>query len=81
MDSKVYENPSAFYPERYLPKPEGLGEPFTGSIFGFGRRYECLFDISRFTPIFSRSSGFAQADISQRLVFGLSSRRFLPHST
>ncbi|KAJ3491620.1 hypothetical protein NLI96_g552 [Meripilus lineatus] len=38
MDSKVYENPSAFYPERYLPKPEGLGEPFTGSIFGFGRR-------------------------------------------
>ena len=38
MDENVYENPQAFNPERYLPKPEGNGEPFPGSIFGFGRR-------------------------------------------
>ena len=39
MDENVYSNPQAFYPERYLPKPEGNGEPFPGSIFGFGRRF------------------------------------------
>ena len=38
MDEDVYENPQVFYPERYLPKPEGNGEPFPGSIFGLGRR-------------------------------------------
>ncbi|KAJ3491621.1 hypothetical protein NLI96_g551 [Meripilus lineatus] len=38
MDENVYQNPRLFYPERYLPKPEGLGEPLPGSVFGFGRR-------------------------------------------
>lgn len=38
-DDKVYTLPEDFYPERYLPKPEGYGEPFLESTFGFGRRF------------------------------------------
>ncbi len=39
MDERVYTSPKTFYPERYLPKPEGYGEPFLRSTFGYGRRF------------------------------------------
>ncbi|KAJ7488871.1 cytochrome P450 [Mycena latifolia] len=39
LDETTYSNPTSFYPERYLPKPAGNGEPpFTDIAFGFGRR-------------------------------------------
>ncbi|KAL0953803.1 hypothetical protein HGRIS_004985 [Hohenbuehelia grisea] len=37
-DENVYANPTKFDPMRFLPKPEGAGEPFFDSVFGFGRR-------------------------------------------
>lgn len=39
MDENVYKSPEMFYPERFLQKPEGYGEPFLGSEFGYGRRF------------------------------------------
>ncbi|KAF4603132.1 hypothetical protein EYR38_003537 [Pleurotus pulmonarius] len=38
LDEKTYKNPSLFNPSRFLPKPDGDGEPLFGSAFGFGRR-------------------------------------------
>ncbi|KAL4259182.1 cytochrome P450 family protein [Pleurotus pulmonarius] len=38
LDEKTYKNPSVFNPSRFLPKPDGDGEPLFGSAFGFGRR-------------------------------------------
>jgi hypothetical protein len=38
LDERVYRNPKAFYPDRYLPKPEGYGEPLFVGGFGYGRR-------------------------------------------
>ncbi|KAJ3489887.1 hypothetical protein NLI96_g1814 [Meripilus lineatus] len=38
MDDNVYQNPLAFSPERYIPAPEGNGEPYPPLVFGFGRR-------------------------------------------
>ncbi|KAJ7674357.1 cytochrome P450 [Mycena rosella] len=39
LDARVYSQPTVFYPERYLPKPAGNGEPhFINIAFGFGRR-------------------------------------------
>jgi len=38
MDQRVYREPHRFYPERFLPKPEGNGEPFSTAGFGYGRR-------------------------------------------
>jgi cytochrome P450 len=38
MDARVYRNPSQFYPERYMAKPEGYGEPVPSAQFGYGRR-------------------------------------------
>ncbi|KAF7348906.1 Cytochrome P450 [Mycena venus] len=38
LDANIYSNPTAFYPERYLPKPAGLAEPHFPAKFGFGRR-------------------------------------------
>jgi cytochrome P450 len=41
-DERVYSNPDAFNPDRYIPKEEGgLGEPLPEGPFGFGRRV-CL---------------------------------------
>ncbi|KAF7348850.1 Cytochrome P450 [Mycena venus] len=38
LDESVYSNPTSFYPQRYLPKPAGKGEPdFSNITFGFGR--------------------------------------------
>ncbi|KAJ8081567.1 hypothetical protein PM082_007412 [Marasmius tenuissimus] len=37
-DERVYSDPAAFDPSRFLPVPEGRGEPFSPSIWGFGRR-------------------------------------------
>ncbi|KAI0796112.1 cytochrome P450 [Abortiporus biennis] len=34
----VYHDPHSFEPERFLPKPEGYGEPLPHIAFGFGRR-------------------------------------------
>jgi len=38
LDEALYADPLTFSPERYLPKPEGRGEPHFASVFGFGRR-------------------------------------------
>jgi len=38
LDESLYADPLTFSPERYLPKPEGRGEPHFNSVFGFGRR-------------------------------------------
>ncbi|KAJ3485907.1 hypothetical protein NLI96_g4625 [Meripilus lineatus] len=38
LDGNVYRDPTIFFPERYLPQPEGFGEPQPQVIFGFGRR-------------------------------------------
>ncbi|KAJ8081558.1 hypothetical protein PM082_007403 [Marasmius tenuissimus] len=37
-DERVYSDPADFNPSRFLPAPEGRGEPFSPSIWGFGRR-------------------------------------------
>ncbi|KAF8992545.1 cytochrome P450 [Cyathus striatus] len=37
-DESIYADPDAFNPSRYLPKPEGNGEPYPVGHFGFGRR-------------------------------------------
>jgi len=37
-DENIYHDPKVFKPERYLPIPNGNGEPFLQSVFGFGRR-------------------------------------------
>ncbi|KAK1228114.1 hypothetical protein PQX77_008849 [Marasmius sp. AFHP31] len=38
IDEDVYSNPEAFDPSRFLPKPEGKGEPHFTAVWGFGRR-------------------------------------------
>ncbi|KAJ7761244.1 cytochrome P450 [Mycena maculata] len=39
LDETVYSDPTTFYPERFLPRPAGKGEPhFDNIVFGFGRR-------------------------------------------
>ncbi|KAJ3492026.1 hypothetical protein NLI96_g262 [Meripilus lineatus] len=38
LNERVYAHPHEFWPERYLPKPIGNGEPYLTSAFGFGRR-------------------------------------------
>ncbi|KAJ6454381.1 cytochrome P450 [Mycena sanguinolenta] len=38
LDESKYSSPTTFYPERFLPKPEGKGEPYFLSVYGFGRR-------------------------------------------
>ncbi|KAF9456704.1 cytochrome P450 [Collybia nuda] len=38
LDENVYSDPFTFNPARFLPKPEGNGEPYAGGPFGFGRR-------------------------------------------
>ncbi|KAF9461370.1 cytochrome P450 [Collybia nuda] len=38
LDESVYTEPSTFNPARYLPKPQGNGEPHLIGPFGFGRR-------------------------------------------
>ncbi|KAF9456640.1 cytochrome P450 [Collybia nuda] len=40
LDENVYHDPHRFHPERFLPGPAGLGEPFLNAAFGYGRR-EC----------------------------------------
>ncbi|KAF8064423.1 cytochrome P450 [Lyophyllum atratum] len=38
LDERIYRDPHSFNPSRYLPKPEGNGEPYPSGPFGFGRR-------------------------------------------
>ncbi|RDB17531.1 hypothetical protein Hypma_001246 [Hypsizygus marmoreus] len=38
LDERIYADPHSFNPSRYLPKPDGNGEPFPVGPFGFGRR-------------------------------------------
>jgi len=38
LDESVYADPFKFDPARYLPQPEGRGEPYPSGPFGFGRR-------------------------------------------
>lgn len=37
-NENTYRDPHAFIPERFLPKPDGYGEPLPAAAFGFGRR-------------------------------------------
>jgi len=38
LDEQVYSDPFVYDPSRFLPKPQGRGEPFPTAAFGFGRR-------------------------------------------
>ncbi|TFK34318.1 cytochrome P450 [Crucibulum laeve] len=38
LDESVYLEPYQFYPSRFLPKPQGSGEPYITAHFGFGRQ-------------------------------------------
>ncbi|TFK33336.1 cytochrome P450 [Crucibulum laeve] len=38
LDENIYLEPYKFYPSRFLPKPQGSGEPYPAAHFGFGRR-------------------------------------------
>ncbi|KAG5636180.1 hypothetical protein H0H81_008915 [Sphagnurus paluster] len=38
LDERVYKDPFKFDPTRYMPAPEGRGEPWPTAAFGFGRR-------------------------------------------
>ncbi|KAF9458175.1 cytochrome P450 [Collybia nuda] len=38
LDENVYKDPFTFNPSRFLPKPEGNGEPNPVGTFGYGRR-------------------------------------------
>ncbi|EEB89699.1 hypothetical protein MPER_12175, partial [Moniliophthora perniciosa FA553] len=38
QDKNVYSNPKVFDPTRFLPAPEGRGEPHFAAAWGFGRR-------------------------------------------
>ncbi|KAK0491979.1 cytochrome P450 [Armillaria luteobubalina] len=37
LDENIYDQATEFNPDRYLPKPQGRGEPYL-TAFGFGRR-------------------------------------------
>ncbi|KAF7349920.1 Cytochrome p450 [Mycena venus] len=41
LDESIYSSPKCFFPERFLPKPIGKGEPHFVSVYGFGRRVCC----------------------------------------
>ncbi|KAJ7927763.1 cytochrome P450 [Mycena leptocephala] len=57
LDEGVYSDPKSFFPERFLPKPAGKGEPhFSNVAFGFGRRIcsgQCVADNSVWIAIAS----------------------------
>ncbi|KIY45060.1 cytochrome P450 [Fistulina hepatica ATCC 64428] len=38
LDERKYKNPYEFNPSRFLPKPEGFGEPEFTTAWGYGRR-------------------------------------------
>ncbi|KAF9259613.1 cytochrome P450 [Marasmius fiardii PR-910] len=38
LDENTYADPHRFMPSRFLPKPQGNGEPHFESVWGFGRR-------------------------------------------
>ncbi|KAL0563609.1 hypothetical protein V5O48_018456, partial [Marasmius crinis-equi] len=38
IDENVYSNPKTFNPSRFLPQPQGKGEPHFTAAWGFGRR-------------------------------------------
>ncbi|KAL4263128.1 cytochrome P450 family protein [Pleurotus pulmonarius] len=38
LNERVYKDPTIFNPSRFLPKPDGDGQPIFDAAFGFGRR-------------------------------------------
>ncbi|KAL0574364.1 hypothetical protein V5O48_007587 [Marasmius crinis-equi] len=38
LNEAIYREPHRFMPTRFLPKPQGNGEPYFESVWGFGRR-------------------------------------------
>ena len=62
LDEKIYKDPEAFNPDRFVTKVGYTPEPFFPSAFGFGRRFDpsficVLFDLFQNMPwaILSRS--------------------------
>jgi cytochrome P450 len=49
LDNSVYADPLKFNPDRFMPKPEGNGEPYPNVVFGWGRR--CIWTFSQDTGI------------------------------
>lgn len=57
LDENIYNDPFKFNPGRYLPKPEGNGEPHPSAVYGWGRRFVDIFLFIRymlFNTSFSR---------------------------
>jgi len=50
LDEHVYNDPFVYDPSRFLPKPQGRGEPFPTAAFGFGRR-----SVEHYEPFHQRS--------------------------
>jgi cytochrome P450 len=74
LNESVYSDPTRFYPESFLPKPAGRGEPyFNNTVFGFGRRFDrrlcpARFSDSAYSKIHPES---AQDNTSLKIVSGL----------
>jgi hypothetical protein len=60
-DERVYRQPSKFFPDRYLPVPEGYGEPFPSCAFGYGRR--CIYFLFNLEQNSRISLGYVQVVI------------------
>ena len=80
MDETKYHDPRAFIPERFLPKPDGLGEPLPEAVFGFGRR-SVMYSLKGIpTVLIYLSKACVQAATSLNWNSGLLWLRFLPLS-
>lgn len=53
LDENIYTKPHQYNPARFLPKPEGNGEPLPTGPFGFGRRYVPLLRLESYISIHS----------------------------
>ena len=72
LDERIYADPFKFDPSRFLPAPEGRGEPYPAGSFGFGRRCINLIPLNEtvLTLIFL-FPGYVQVATLQMQVCGL----------